>query len=174
MSDGPVEIIRLPEGESGVSVGNLSKAVIESLAAYWSIPESVRRKRFGDNEVSRLASRLGIAPGTVRKHTRDPRVLRAIRKRLDEALTLLMPSIDYAQVQAAVEKNDTRAARYVAERLGWLKAGGVNVSQSVNVTVGPRSDGGIAEDTENLQKLRALRESGDLDRLLGRVEQAGP
>lgn len=171
------EIIRLPAGESGALVGKLTQRNIEAIARVFALPEPVRRKRYGtdDQVVGYLARSLGISPAFVRRAKGDRRVKAQLWQKVSESLDYLMPTLIYHQVELAMPPfRDNKAFRSIAELAGRLKGGGVNVQTNVgvNVTVPGRPDGGIAEDMENLSKLRAMREDGTLDRLLGRVEPA--
>lgn len=165
--DGPVEIRVLPLGESGiVGKARLTEHLAESMASYWALPESERRRRFGGNDIAYLAARLRVTPAFVRKHQRNPRVLAGIRKRVNEAVTLLMPEIVHAQAQKAILLKDTTAAKFLADMGGYIKAGGITVQQNVglNLQMGGIRDS-IQEDKENLDWLKGLKKSGYLDRI---------
>jgi hypothetical protein len=170
-----VEIVRRPEGESGVVVGRFTERNINEIARLFALPEPVRRKRYGSDDqlIGHLARTLGVSPAFIRRAKGDKRVRKELRDKVVESVEYLMPTIIYRQVELAMER-DTKAARYAAEFVQWIKSSGVNVQTNVGVQVQMegKSDGGIAEDSENLQKLRELRESGALDRLLGRIEPA--
>jgi len=171
MSDYPVEIRTLPAGESGAVKGRLSDDVLESMASWWSLPDGMR-VRWGakdPHDVALLAKRLGVTPGFVRKEQRNPRVLAAIKRRINEAVVLMMPNVIQSQYELAVVGRDPRAAKFLAEIAGFIRqSGGVTVQQNVgvNVQVNNAKDGGIQEDSEIKAALLNMRSSGLLDRIL--------
>jgi hypothetical protein len=173
MSDYPVEIRTLPEGESGVVQGKLSHDTLESMASWWSLPDGMR-VRWGAKDpydVAILAKRLGVTPGFVRKQQRNPRVLAAIKRRINEAVVLMMPNVIQSQYELAVVGRDPRAAKFLAEIAGFLRqSGGVGVTVQqnvgVNVQVHNAKDGGIQEDAEVKAAILNMRSSGLLDRIL--------
>lgn len=170
MSSHTVEIRRVPEGESGVVQGRLTENVLESIASFYALPDEARRRNGAADPdgVAFLASRLGVTRGFVRKQHRNPKVLAAIRRRLNEVVTLMMPNVINAQYKLAVEMADIKSARFLAEIAGVLKPGGITVQQNVgvNMQVNNAKDGGIQEDSEILASVRNLRASGVLDRIL--------
>lgn len=176
--EGPVEIRVVGEGESGV-VGRrvLTDALAESLASYWSLPESERRKRFGPADVAYLAARLGVTPAFVRKHQRNPRVLASIKRRVNDAVVLMMPEIVHTQAQKAIMGRDTPAARFLAEMSGFIKQSGITVQQNVGINVNQLAlKESITEDRQNLEWLKNLRDSGYLQRIDAEVtvKEDGP
>ena len=179
-----VEIVKIPEGESGRIVGRLTEKNLEAIAALYALPEAVRRRKHGDDAavVRHLARQLGVSAPFIRRARRDKRVRARIWEGLTEALDFLFPTIVYHQVERALPPhNDTKSARFIGELLHRIKdSGGVNVNVNQNnatVSVNLTKDGGISEDKGNLEWLREFHESGDLKRLLtisGHVTEKTP
>lgn len=173
MSDYPVEIRTLPAGEKGVVKGRLTETTLESMASWWSLPDGMRA-RWGakdPHDVALLAKRLGVTAGFVRREQRNPKVLAAIKRRINEAVVLMMPNVIQSQYELAVVGRDPRAAKFLAEIAGFIKqqgGGGVTVQQNVgvNVQVHNAKDGGIQEDAEVKAAILNMRSSGLLDRIL--------
>lgn len=173
----PVEVVRVPEGESGLARYRLTEARLRSIASFFAQPTWVRKGQtreagYRDDEYAFLAARLGVTTRYVRRFERSPRLRREITERLRLAVTKLMPDVIWGQLMLAVQDRDTGAARYLGEYEGTLrgKSGtAVNVQQNVAVglQVNSQIKDGISEDETVREELRLLRESGYLDRLLG-------
>lgn len=176
--EGPIEVRVVGEGESGIlGRKNLTDALAESIASYWALPESERRKRFGATDVAFLAARLGVTPAFVRKHQRNPRVLAAIKRRVNDAVILMMPAVVHAQAEKAIVGRDTPAARFLAEMSGFIKQSGITVQQNVGINVNQLAlSDSITEDRKNLEWLKNLRDSGYLNRIDAEVtvKEDGP
>jgi hypothetical protein len=163
---GPVEIRVLEPGESGIITSRLTQPIVEALASYWAQPNHLRIAQRGKaSDIAFLASRLRITPGFVRKSQRDPRVLAAIRKRVNEAVHFYMPDVVYAQLEKAINDRDTTAATWLGKMQGWIKDSGINVTTNVGVNVQSSKDGGLAEDLANYTWLRDLQRTGVFERL---------
>lgn len=164
---GPVEVVRLPEGESGAVVGRLSETVVEKIASYCALPSHVRKSERGKRyatDVAFLAAKLGVTPAFIRKSQRDRRVLGAIRRELDVALTHLMPDLVFVQVQKGLA-GDKGSFESVSKILGWLKDSGVTVNNMIQNNTNVSKDGAIQEDLRNYSWMRELRETGVMDQI---------
>lgn len=167
-----VEVIRLPEGESGAIQGRLTERVLQSMASYWAIPVRERRRQFGTKDVNDdiifLASKLGVTRGFVRRSLRDKRLLAAVTEECNAAIVLLMPTILHGQVEKAIEERDTRATELLMRAARWLPDDkkGVQVNVGVQVNNGSSTEM-IRQDLENIEFLRQMKETGEIDRLLG-------
>lgn len=152
-----VEVIRLPEGESGLTPKQaLTQKRLEAIAEWFAIPESKRDPR----DIAGLARALGVSPAIVRKWQKDPRMIRRVQQKTIEFLTYLVPNLAWKQYEKAMETGDTKAADFVRGMAMPSSPGrGVNVNTTVNVG---REE--VSDDLA-LQELRAYvqraRVSGD-------------
>jgi hypothetical protein len=169
----PVEIVHLPEGESGLGPRTpLTDRTLQSMASFWAIPERERRKRFGtrsvDGDVAFLASRLGITQRIVRRGLRNRKLLDRIGEELTAACILMVPSVIQVQLHKAIERGDTKAATLVLQFLKKVPepGGSVNVNIGVGVNI-QQHERTIQQDRANLATLAEMRETGEIDRLLG-------
>jgi hypothetical protein len=169
----PVEIIRLPEGESGlIPERRLSERTLQSMASFWAIPYPERRRRYGTRSVNDdivfLASRLGISRGLVRRSLRSRKLLDRVNDECTAASILLVPAVLDVQFRKAIERGDTKAATLVLQFLKKVPEPGGNVNVNIGVGVNiQQHERTIQQDQANLATLAEMRETGEIDRLLG-------
>ena len=159
-----VELITLPEGESGVLQGNITEDRLDVLSSYWGRP-ACERSRFS---ISQIAAASGLSVARFRASQRDKRVLARIRERFESEI--IYDSIEARAIMRGImldESNSAdsrlRAGRTILELAGDLKkGGGVNVVQNTltPVTVVDEDDETFAMRVDQVLRERGLDREG--------------
>lgn len=143
-------VVTVPEGESGLSKKSLTGERLESLVAWFSLPSKLRGEWQLPGDEKALAKSLGVGVRDLDRWKRQPKVYEAVAQTTRLQAIYLMPEILEKQGELALEKRDTKAARYVAQIAGVLSEGTkieVNTANTVNIAGDPSHmpDGALFE-----------------------------
>lgn len=153
-----VDLIRLPEGESGLSPKqSLTVRRLEAIAEWFAIPTEARDPK----DILGLARALGVAPASIRRWQKDKRMLERVREKARDYATYLMPDLIWSQYKIGMSRGDTRAASFVLGVSGMGPVHGqaptVQVNTQVNVGQGDtdRLDDLAMEEVNQIVERRA-------------------
>lgn len=175
--DTPVTVLKLGDTLKPLA---LNESRIDAIASLLSVPRDARKRRYGlddaEADIRFLASRLGVAPGDIRRARTDKRVLHKVLERASQAAVLLAPDLVYAAYRIGMDEENAPRDRLgaiklgleIAKLIGGEKGTQVNVQNNVavGVQVNSQKDGGIMEDATIRAEIQQLKDSGFLDRFL--------
>lgn len=167
-----VEIVRVAEGETGLTKSRLTEDRLESIAEYWATPTELRKPE------PQFAKTLGVSSASMRKWKDDPRMQKRVKDFIDRKVLYMMPDVIswcYEAGRPRQNKNgtvtpgDEKARRTLLEIGKLVKSGNAHVSQTMNVVQPTFME---AEDDESfMARLREAKRSGILDDRGGPGEQ---
>ena len=137
----PVEVVKVPEGESGLEKFNLTDERLNAFSTWWALPSAMKDGDIPKDELA-LAKHFGVTTKWLRECKQRPEVAAAVRDKLHQAAIYGMPDVLFKQIQVA-ETGDTKAARFVAEISGVIKQNGVQVNNNV---ISPTVYQGMSDD----------------------------